>query len=58
MLLYDSFDFFYRNALLLAKLTVDGCRDAYYLDDEGKLIYDMSKDSRFTTLRVNNGKVS
>lgn len=54
----SAFDFFYRNALLLAKLTVDGCRDAYYLDDEGKLIYDMSKDSRFTTLRINNGKVS
>ena len=53
----SAFDFYYRNSLLLAKLTVDGCRDAYYLNSDGKLVYDMSKDNRFTALKVVNGKV-
>lgn len=51
------FDFFYRNALLLAKLEADGCKNAYYLNADGQLVYDMTRDARFSALKVVNNKV-
>lgn len=40
-------DYFNRNALLIMRLKKVGAYDAYDLDENGKLKYDMSKDERY-----------
>ena len=41
-------DFQHRMAILIAKMKADDCWDAHYLDENGFLKYDFSKDSRFS----------
>ncbi len=41
-------DFQHRMAILIAKMKADDCWDAHYLDEDGFLKYDFSKDSRFS----------
>lgn len=42
-------DWFNRMTIFVAKMKADGCWDAYSKDPKtGKLVYDMSKDKRFT----------
>lgn len=43
-------DFFHRNAVLIAYLKKMGAWDAYDINDEGELVYDMSKDNRWKLL--------
>ena len=40
-------DFFHRNALLIAYLKRIGAWDAYSINDDGELVYDMTKDKRW-----------
>jgi hypothetical protein len=41
-------DYINRMALFLAKMTKDGCYNAHSLDSEGNLIYDPTKDDRYS----------
>ena len=43
----SSPDFQHRMAILVAKMMGDGCWEAHSLDENGNLVYDMSKDERF-----------
>jgi hypothetical protein len=35
-------------AIFIATMMEDGCYDAHYLDENGKVVYDISKDARFS----------
>lgn len=41
-------DWYNRMAIVVAKMMADGCWDAHKLDDKNHLIYDMSKDKRYS----------
>lgn len=50
-------DFYYRNAILRARMLKDGCELSYSLDADGSLVYDMTKDRRFSCAKVVDGKI-
>ena len=43
-------DFFNRMTLFIGKMLEDGCFDAHHLDKDGNLVYDITKDKRFSKL--------
>lgn len=49
-------DFQHRMTILVAKMMADGCFDAYSLDENGKLQYDVKKDKRFEQFLKGNVK--
>lgn len=51
-------DYYFRTALLVAKMMKDGCFEAHSLDANDIIHYDMTKDKRFSAVIVKNNKVS
>lgn len=43
-------DYFNRMTLFIAKMMEDGCFEAHTLDEKGNLVYDFSKDNRFSEI--------
>jgi len=43
-------DYFNRLCLFIAKMIEDGCWEAHSLDEKGNLVYDFTKDKRFSKL--------
>lgn len=43
-------DFFNRMTLFIAKMLEDNCFDAHAIDENGEIIYDVTKDKRFSLL--------
>lgn len=49
-------DWYNRLSVFVAKMIEDGCWEAHYLDDQNRLIYDISKDHRYNVYWNNQDK--